>query len=125
MRLLLDTHAYLWWLTDDRRLGRTARAAIGSPPSVVHVSAASIWEIGIQAALGRLALGRLDVVEAIDESGFETLPITPAHALAAARLPRHHDDPFDRMLVAQARVEDLTLVTRDAALVAYGVRALW
>ena len=125
MRLLLDTHAYLWWLTDDRRLGKAARAAIGSPASIVHVSAASIWEIGIKAALGRLPIGQLDVVEAIAECGFDALPITPAHAQAAARLPRLHDDPFDRMLVAQSRVEDLRLVTRDAGLMTYGVEALW
>lgn len=125
MKLLLDTHAYLWWLTDDRRLGKTARAAVGSPSSVVHVSAASIWEIGIKVAVGRLRLGRLDVVEAIRESGFEELAVTARHAHAAAALRRHHDDPFDRMLVAQAQLEDLRLVTRDEALTAYGVEALW
>ena len=125
MRLLLDTHAYLWWLTDDRRLGKTARDAVSRPHSVVHISAASIWEIGIKVALGRLAVGSLDVVVAIRESAFEELAVTARHAHAAAALPRHHDDPFDRMLVAQAQIEDLTLVTRDEALTAYGVGTLW
>ena len=125
MRLLLDTHAYLWWLTDDRRLGKAARAAIGSPASVVHVSAATLWEIGIKVAVGRLRVGRLDVVEAIRENGFEELVVTARHAQSASALPRHHDDPFDRMLVAQAQLEDLKLVTRDEALSAYGVDTLW
>ena len=125
MRLLLDTHAYLWWLTDDRRLGKTARDAVSRPHSVVHISAASIWEIGIKVALGRLAVGSLDVVVAIRESAFEELAVTARHAHAAAALPRHHDDPFDRMLIAQARVAGATLLTVDPAFARYSVPTLW
>lgn len=125
MRLLLDTHAFLWWLTDDRRLGKIARAAVSSPASIVHVSAASIWEISIKASLGRLSLGKLDVVLAIHENGFQELPISASHAHAAGALPRLHDDPFDRMLVAQALVEDLKLITRDEELTAYGAESVW
>lgn len=120
MRLLLDTHAYLWWLADDPRLREGARAAIADPDAAVHVSAASVWEIAIKIELGKLELDG-DPVAEIARNGFLELAMTARHALAAGSLPRHHDDPFDRMLIAQARTEDLTLVTRDAAFRAYNV----
>jgi PIN domain nuclease of toxin-antitoxin system len=123
VRLLLDTHVFLWWRTDDRRLGRAARATV-SAAEVVFVSAATAWEAAIKAALGRLDYP--DTIEAgVRESGFDTLPITFAHAEHAARLPRYHTDPFDRMLVAQADVEGLTLVTHDRALEPYGRPIVW
>lgn len=125
MKLLLDSHTYLWWLADDQRLGVKARKAIIDPANAVLVSAATIREIAIKAALGRLDLHGADVVAEIAANRFVELPITAAHAAAAAALPRHHDDPFDRMLVAQARIERLRCVTRDPAFSAYRVPTLW
>ena len=122
MRLLLDTHALLWWLSDDARLGKTAAAAIAEA-DLVAVSAASAWEIGIKQASGKLA-GPDDLQAELATNGFTELPVTVAHALAAGALPPHHADPFDRMLVAQSRLEGLTLVTRDDRLAAYGIAHL-
>jgi PIN domain nuclease of toxin-antitoxin system len=125
VRLLLDAHAYLWWLLDDPRLSAVARRSIADPESVVHVSSAVVWELAIKAALGKLALGTADLAAEIAANGFVELPISARHAQAAGLLPRHHDDPFDRMLIAQARIEGLSLVSRDAAFEAYGVPVLW
>ena len=123
MRLLLDTHVFLWWRADSRHLRSDARRAIADA-QLVFVSAATAWEAAIKAALGRLRIP--DTVEAgVLDSGFEQLPISFAHAEAAARLPPHHADPFDRMLVAQARTEGLTLVTHDRRLAPYGIEILW
>lgn len=123
MKLLLDTHAVLWWQADDRRLSVTARRAIATA-DVVWVSAASGWEVAIKAALGRLRADEpFAVTVAADD--FTELPVTLAHAARLQALPSHHADPFDRLLVAQAMVEGATLVTRDAALGAYGVPVLW
>ena len=123
MKLLLDTHVFLWWRADDRRLGRSARVAIAEA-AVVFVSAATAWEAGIKAALGRLRYP--DTIESgVEASGFEKLPITLAHAEHAARLPPHHTDPFDRLLVAQAELEGLTLLTHDERLATYGAPILW
>lgn len=124
MSLLLDTHVWLWWLTDDPRLSATAREAIADPAATVQVSAASLWEISIKEALGRIQLRGVDLVAEIEDGGFAELPVRARHGLAAGRLPRHHDDPFDRMLVAQGRLEGLTLVTADRDLSAYDVDLL-
>lgn len=121
-KLLLDTHVFLWWRADDPRLGAPARAAIAEA-DVVFVSAATAWEVAIKSALGRLRIPGT-VAEGVAESGFERLPIDFAHAEAAGALPPLHRDPFDRLLVAQARVEDLVLVTRDERLAAYDVKVL-
>ena len=122
-KLLLDTHVFLWWRADDPQLEETARAAIAEA-DVVFVSAATAWEAAIKAALGRLQLP--DTVESgVEDSGFEKLPITFSHAEAAAVLPPHHHDPFDRMLLAQATAEGLTLVTHDRKLESYDVPILW
>jgi PIN domain nuclease of toxin-antitoxin system len=121
--LLLDTHALLWWLADDPQLTDGARAAIASPRSSVMVSAATAWEIAIKRALGKLS-SPADLEAQIRENRFDPLPITVAHALAAGALPRHHQDPFDRMLVAQAMAEGLTIVTRDPRIELYGVPTL-
>jgi PIN domain nuclease of toxin-antitoxin system len=123
VRLLLDTHALLWWLGNDPELSRAAIAAIEAPDSEVAVSAASAWEIAIKRALGKLTAPD-DLEAQLDHHDFGCLPITVAHALLAGSLPRHHDDPFDRMLVAQAQVEGLVLVTRDARIEPYGVPTL-
>ena len=124
MKLLLDTHAYLWWLSGDRRLPARSRAAIESSDSAVFVSAAVIWEAGIKLALGKLSIRDLDLVKEIEASGFLELPIRARHAQRAASLPAHHHDPFDRLLIAQAEIESLTLVSSDAVFRAYGVALL-
>jgi len=122
VRLLLDTHALLWWLADDARLERSAVEAI-SDAEIVAVSAASAWEIGIKQAIGKLD-GPDDLSAEMATNGFIELPVTVAHALAAGALPPLHADPFDRMLVAQARAEGFTLVTRDQRLADYGIAHL-
>jgi PIN domain nuclease of toxin-antitoxin system len=124
MRLLLDTHAFLWWLSDDRKLSTAARDAIREPHAIVHVSAASIWEIATKAKLGRLDVRDSDLVAEIEANGFTELAITARHAQSAGALPRHHDDPFDRMLIAQAQMEDLVVITHDRRFRRYGVQML-
>lgn len=124
MKLLLDSHAFLWWLVEDPKLAVEARKAMADPMSIVHVSAATVWELSIKATLGKLDLGGADLVEEIEGNDFVELAMTARHSLAAGTLPRHHDDPFDRMLIAQARIESLTIVTRDPAFRAYGVTIL-
>jgi PIN domain nuclease of toxin-antitoxin system len=122
LRLLLDTHALLWWLADEG-LTVPARDAIADPGNVVMVSAASAWEISIKKALGKLAAPD-DLEHQVQASGFLPLPISLAHGVAAGRLDRYHEDPFDRMLIAQARAEGLTIVTRDKRFDEYGVPLL-
>ena len=119
--LLLDTHVLLWWAADDTRLGPRARAAVAGDE--VFVSAVTAWEIEIKRALGRLTAPE-DLASLLVEQSFRELPLTLAHAAGAGRLARHHDDPFDRALVAQAQVEGLRLVTADASTAAYEVRRL-
>jgi PIN domain nuclease of toxin-antitoxin system len=125
VKLLLDSHAYLGWLADGPDLSGPARAAIADPSNVVVVSAAAIWEIEIKRALGRLDAGDADLVAEIEANRFVELAVSAEHAAAAARLPAHHADPFDRMLIAQSQVEGLVCVTRDPAFEAYGVPCLW
>ena len=120
MRLLLDTHVLLWWLADDPSLSRSARDAIADSTTDVIVSAASVWEIAIKRALGKLEAPD-DLLDAMKASDFDSLPITADHALAAGALPPHHTDPFDRMIVAQAQSEALVLVSTDPRLAAYDV----
>lgn len=122
MRLLLDTHVLLWWQNGDRRLRAEARQSIAIADSV-YVSAASLWEIAVKAQLGKLRAS-LDAVFDVAADGFRELPIRGAHARAAGELPPHHKDPFDRMLVAQAQVEGLALVTVDEVFRKYAVKIL-
>jgi len=123
LKLLLDTHAILWWIRDDRRLGREARLAIARA-DVVWVSAASGWEVAIKSAKGHLRLDEpLSVTIAADD--FTELPLTVRHGEELARLPIHHRDPHDRALIAQARVEGATIVTHDRAFEPYGVPVIW
>lgn len=127
MNLLLDTQALLWWRDGSRRLGHRARKAIESEAATVSVSAASIWEIAIKSSIGRLKLkDSLDVwiESALELHGFAPLSVTVAHAAAVGRLPRHHADPFDRLLIAQAGLEGFTIVTADASFDAYDVPVL-
>jgi PIN domain nuclease of toxin-antitoxin system len=124
VRLLLDTHVLLWWLADHRRLGRRARAAIADRRATIWVSAVSAWEIAIKFALGRLDLPEppeVCVPREIERQHFTPLPVSVEHALAVAGLPAHHADPFDRLLIVQAQLEDLTIVTADSAFARYDV----
>jgi PIN domain nuclease of toxin-antitoxin system len=120
--LLLDTHALLWWLADEG-LTDQARDAIADPANLVTVSAASAWEISIKKALGKLSAPD-DLERQVGNNGFSPLPISIAHGLGAGQLRRHHDDPFDRMLIAQAFAEGLTIVTHDKRFADYGVAML-
>jgi len=121
--LLLDAHALLWWLADDPTLQGSARAAIASPANDVLVSAATVWEIEIKRALGKLDAPD-GLVNAIDASAFKALPISLEDAERSGRLPQHHRDPFDRMLVAQAIRLDAVIVSRDDAFAPYGLDVL-
>lgn len=121
MRLLLDTHVVLWWLADDPRLPQPWRSLIGRAETEVFVSAVSAWEMSNKAALGKLTIPD-DLSGALAEQRFEELPVTVEDGLAAGRLPRHHDDPFDRMLIAQAAARDLLLLSADSTFAAYEVR---
>ena len=123
MSLLLDTHAFLWWQFKDRRLSLAAREAITST-TTVFVSIASAWEAAIKAALGRMQLPE-SFARGIEASGFKSLPITLAHTERVITLPRHHGDPFDRMLIAQAQAEALTIVSRDRWFEPYDVPVIW
>jgi len=121
VNLLIDTCTLLWWANKDR-LSPAVSQAVADPDNRVWVSAASVWEIGIKQSLGRLTVrGDLD---AVLEEDFEHLPITFAHARRAAQLPLHHRDPFDRMLIAQAQAQDLTLASRDRRISSYDVALL-
>ncbi len=122
-RLLLDTHAFLWWLADDEKLGPGARDAIADPTNRVFVSAVTGWEIAIKRMLGKLqAPDGLDA--AVEQEGFVHLPIRFGHGEQAGALPLHHRDPFDRMLVAQCKMEALELVSADPAMKAYAIACL-
>ena len=128
MRLLLDTHALLWWLDGDRRLSLKARRAIASQSNSILVSAASAWEIATKARLGKLPGATevaADVAAIVAGQGFLPLDITLLHAQRAGNLPGDHRDPFDRMLVAQSQIEDVALVTDDDAFEAVDVRRFW
>ncbi|MBO0839186.1 MAG: type II toxin-antitoxin system VapC family toxin [Actinobacteria bacterium] len=122
MSLLLDTHVLLWWLADDQTLADDIKDTIDTEADV-WVSAATLWEIGIKEAIGKIS-APADLPERIRESGFRELSIRSDHATAAGRLPMIHRDPFDRMLIAQARCDDLTLVTRDPRCRKYEVQVL-
>jgi PIN domain nuclease of toxin-antitoxin system len=121
--LLLDAHALLWWLADDAELSDEAKAAIADPMNEVLVSAATVWEIGIKRALGKLRAPD-GLVAALEPAGFGALPITLPDAETAAALPSHHRDPFDRMLVAQAGRLDAAVVSRDPVFARYGVEVV-
>jgi len=124
LRLLLDSHALLWWRVDDERLSERARQAIEDPDSAPHFSSVSVWELAIKQAKGKLKLPGTLPQDLLDE-GFLEILVNASHSLQAAALPSHHNDPFDRMLIAQAQSEGLTIVTRDPQIAAYDVPVLW
>ncbi len=120
MTLSLDTHTFLWWLDDPQFLSKAARKAIGDGKNTVYVSAAVVWEIAIKTALGKLDAPN-DLEAAMAANRFLPLPINVKHAHAVRSLPDHHRDPFDRLLIAQARHEGFKLVSRDPVIARYGV----
>jgi PIN domain nuclease of toxin-antitoxin system len=123
LNLLLDTHILLWWLADDRQLSEAARELITNPENAIFVSAVTMWEIWLKHSLGKLQIPE-DFEQALDQEGFESLPLTAAHARRVDTLDWHHRDPFDRMLIAQAQVAGMTLLTADGLLSAYGEAVL-
>lgn len=123
-RLLVDTHVLLWWLTDDRNLSEPAREQIADPANEPLVSVASLWEIAIKRSLGKLAAPD-DLPGRIETEGFSWLALGADHAWEVRRLPMHHHDPFDRLLVAQAMLERVPVVTADERFQAYGVEVRW
>lgn len=127
MRLLLDTHAFIWFATGDAQLGPAAAAAIADPDNDVLLSAASVWEMAIKASLGKLVLAAPlhAIVAAAADRRIAPLPISAAHALRVEGLPFHHRDPFDRLLIAQALEEHLAIATCDDAFGHYGVPIVW
>lgn len=128
MRLLLDTHAMYWYIEGDPQLSATARTLIQDASNDILISPASYWEIAIKVGLGKWTLNRAyeDFMDlALNKYGFGVLPILPTHTAAVIGLPFHHKDPFDRLLVAQALVEKIAIVSNDPALDAYGITRLW
>jgi PIN domain nuclease of toxin-antitoxin system len=123
LTLLLDTSAFIWWVTEDSRLGPKARSAVADPNRSVHFSAVSAWEIAIKRSLGKLEFDG-DVGSLVAREDFDELPIQIVHAVEAESLPRHHSDPFDRMLIAQSRHESLVLLTGDRVFTRYDVELM-
>jgi PIN domain nuclease of toxin-antitoxin system len=124
MKLLLDTHAALWWLADDDRLGTSATTLIEDPGNHVLLSAVVAWEIAIKRALGKVT-APLDVTKLLLAGGATGLPVSLEHAAGVEALPDHHADPFDRLLIAQALIEGATVITRNAAISSYDVATAW
>jgi len=128
VKLLLDTHALLWWILDTKELSRKARAAITSLNNEIYVSAATAWEIATKSRIGKLPSAEPFVhsmAESVDKLGFRELAISIDHAQRAGLLPGHHRDPFDRVLIAQAQAENLTLISNELIFDDYHIRRLW
>ena len=128
MKLLLDTHVFLWWIGDDKRLSQPARDAIMSSGNAVFLSVASAWELAVKIRLGKLKLKddlERFLPDQLQRNAIVALPIGLSHAIRLHRLPLHHRDPFDRMLIVQASVENMTLVTADPFVRMYDVPTLW
>jgi len=121
VRLLLDTHALLWWLNDDKKLGNHARGLIGDPENDVLVSAVSLWEITVKLWIGKLDADIDEILAILPDQGFDRLEITDAHLVALAALPLHHRDPFDHLLMAKAVAEGATFVSQDRNVPLYGI----
>jgi PIN domain nuclease of toxin-antitoxin system len=122
--LLVDTHVLLWWRGDSHRISGDVREALANPDVPLFFSAASMWEIAIKRAQGKLSVPE-NLLDTMEERGFLELPVVSRHAIRAGALPAHHSDPFDRMIVAQAQTEGLTVVTSDTRIAAYDVPVLW
>lgn len=124
MRLLLDSNAFLWWAAADPKLSAVARDAIADPANAGLISTAALWELVIKASLGKLALPN-DVETMVSSQGFSVLPITFVHLRRFAALPRHHKDPFDLMMIAQALAEGIPIASADRRFAAYDVQIVW
>jgi PIN domain nuclease of toxin-antitoxin system len=122
MKFLLDTHALLWWLADDRRLGRQARELVADPGNDVLVSMVSLWEIAVKTRIGKLQADIGEIIGAVQQEGFTLLDIGTPHLLTLAGLPMHHRDPFDHLLIAQAITENATFMSGDRNAARYPVR---
>ncbi|BAY64428.1 hypothetical protein NIES22_45260 [Calothrix brevissima NIES-22] len=128
MKALLDTHAFIWWVTDDSQLSSTARSVIGDPNNVLFLSSASAWEIIIKVRLGKLDLPEspeIYIPSRLIINRFESLSIQIIHALQVANLPDLHRGPFDRIIIAQSQVENLPIVTVDSQIHQYSVDIIW
>lgn len=128
MRLLIDSHALIWYVDQHQQLSSASHAAMSDPANELLLSAGSIWEIAIKIGLGKLVLTQpylLWMSQALTDLGITVLPVTVEYADAQASLPRHHSDPFDRLIVAQALVEKVSIVSADASIDAYGITRLW
>lgn len=128
MRLLIDSHALIWYVDQHQQLSSASHAAISDPSNELLLSAGSIWEIAIKIGLGKLVLTQpysFWMSQALSDLGMRVLPITVEYADTQARLPKHHSDPFDRLIVAQAIVENVSIVSADARMDAYGITRLW
>jgi len=123
MRYLIDTHIFLWWLNGDKKINDSLQRILENPQSQIYVSVATLWEISIKHALGKLSL-KTTLSEMISVSGFELLSITGVHVLELERLPLLHNDPFDRMLIAQTKAEHFIFITADAKIRRYDIRIL-
>jgi PIN domain nuclease of toxin-antitoxin system len=122
---LLDTHILLWWLCNSPRLHPQIRKLIANPDNEIYISSASVWEASIKRALGKLEFDDEELLTAIEASGFREIAMTVRHGIIAGGLPRYHDDPFDRMLIAQAQVEGFSIITHDAKFKDYNVPIIW
>ncbi len=128
MKVLLDTHTFLWLITDDERLSETARRTFLDPENILFFSVASLWELCIKKSLGKISLktGWLQIIQKeVRSNAVQWLPIEIQHCAEVADLPFHHRDPFDRLLIAQAMVEDMQLLSRDNRLSAYNIKRIW
>ncbi|HBV96297.1 MAG: twitching motility protein PilT [Peptococcaceae bacterium BICA1-7] len=128
MRALLDTHTFLWWITDDKRLSARVREIMGNVENHLFLSAASGWEMAIKARLGKLSLpDNLEtfISKQLSDNEIHSLPIQMAHALYVYDLPDYHRDPFDKLLIAQARMESMPILTSDQQIVRYPVKTIW
>ena len=128
MKVLLDTHTFLWWITADNRLSSSAREFITNGDNELFLSAATGWEIAIKAQLGRIKLPKGPhsfIAEQLRLNSIQSLPIHMSHALHIYSLPNHHRDPFDRMIIAQAQLEDLPILTMDSQIARYEIKVIW
>jgi PIN domain nuclease of toxin-antitoxin system len=128
LRALLDTHVFLWWITDDPQLPQNIIDIIADGNNELYFSAAGCWEIAIKAQLGKISLpDRADtfISDQLNLNGIQSLPILSSHALNVFKLPAHHRDPFDRILVSQAQLEDIPIITSDTLIALYNVKSIW
>jgi PIN domain nuclease of toxin-antitoxin system len=124
MKILLDTHALLWWLADDKQLGRRARELVEDPGNDVLISMVSLWEIAVKSRIGKLQADIKEIADAVGQEGFTMLDIAVTHLVTLAGLPTHHRDPFDQLLIAQAITEDATFVSEDRNAARYAARVM-